>query len=159
MENTKDEQGRTLPKFRNPNGRKPIYETPEELQEKVDEYMNLCFIMDAYEKEFFYDENGDEQFRMVPCPKMVNKPSITGLQTQLGFSSANTLTNYSKKNPEFAEVIEGAKDVIKKFHEDNLSTKYANGAKWILSAMWGYSEKTEVVNKTVEYEVDFSSLD
>lgn len=140
-------------------GYPPKYATPDELKEKVQEYIDSCIIYENYNKEIYYDANGDEQSKMVHSPKLVNKPSITGLQIHLGFSSDSTMSAYAKKSDEFNVIIEDARQFVRKFYEDNLSTKYSSGSKFILSAMWGLSEKTEVVTKTVEYDVDFSSLE
>lgn len=79
-------------------GRPPKYETPEELEKKIDEY--------------FED---------------VTKPTITGLALFLGFESRQSFYDY-EKNGNFSYIIKRARLHIESIYEESLHSQSCTGA-------------------------------
>lgn len=75
----------------NNGGRPPIYNTPDDLEDKCLEYFNYCIS----EKE---------------------KPTITGLTLYLGFSDRSSLKDYIDKK-EFTHIVKRAKLTVEHSYE------------------------------------------
>lgn len=89
-----------------PSWRPPIFETPEEMQEKIHDY----FESDACKRTIVTKDG---------IPISVPHPTITWLSLWLGFSSRKTFYNYAKKE-DFLHTIERAKSFIENEYEKML---------------------------------------
>lgn len=110
----------------------PFYETPEDLQKKIDDYFNIV--------------PGDE-----------NK-TITGLCYFLGFESRQSFYDYEEKE-NFSYTIKRARLRIESRYEDRLFENSNAGAIFALKN-FGWTDKTEVDQKhTIQDErIDASKL-
>ncbi|MEK0336744.1 MAG: DNA-packaging protein [Nitrosopumilus sp.] len=75
------------------NGRPPIFESPEQLEEKCREYLEYCI----KEKE---------------------KPTITGLTLYVGFCSRSSWDDYAKRK-EYSYIVKRAKLTIQNSYEQS----------------------------------------
>lgn len=126
---------------KNTAGRKPFYNSPEEMQEKIDEYFKLC------EGEPLLDSDG------VPMRNKYGKiirdgrkpPTITGLALALGFASRQALLNYEAKDT-FYDTITRAKSRVEQYTEERLFDKDGNaGAKFsLMNNFKGWKEQQDV---------------
>lgn len=126
---------------KNTAGRKPFYNSPEEMQEKIDEYFKLC------EGEPLLDSDG------VPMRNKYGKiirdgrkpPTITGLALALGFASRQALLNYEAKDA-FYDTITRAKSRVEQYTEERLFDKDGNaGAKFsLMNNFKGWKEQQDV---------------
>lgn len=103
-------------------GRPPAYKTPEEMQEKIDEYFTRCA------GEMLRDDNGDPVCDKWGQPVFVNvrPPTVTGLALALGFTTRQALLNYQAK-PRFVDTITRAKSRCEEYAESRLYDR--NGAR------------------------------
>lgn len=76
----------------NNGGRPAFYQKPEELQIRVDEFFDYCL-------------------------RNKEKATITGLCLFLGFSSRDSLLDYSKREKEFSDIIKRAKLTVEHSYE------------------------------------------
>ena len=112
---------------KNREGRPLLWESPEELQKKIDEYFDSCFrpLINTKTNEIVKDANGNEimqQFRPF---------TISGLALALD-TSRQTLINYQERD-EFFDTIMRAKRKCENYTEEMLFHKdSANGAKFVL---------------------------
>lgn len=122
-------------------GRPPMYETAEEMQEKIDAYFELCKgrVLTDDEGGMIRDKYG------IPIFIEVRPPTITGLALALGFTSRQALLNYQAKE-EFVDTIMRAKAKVECYAEERLFDKDgANGAKFSLANNFvGWKEKQDV---------------
>lgn len=122
-------------------GRPPMYNTAEEIQEKIDAYFEECKgkVLTDDEGEMIRDKNG------IPIFIDVRPPTITGLALALGFTSRRALLNYQAKE-EFVHTITRAKAKVEQYAEERLFDKDgANGAKFSLANNFdGWKEKKEI---------------
>ncbi len=143
----------------NKGGRPPMYNTAEEIQEKIDAYFEEC------KGVMIYDENG-APFRDrygLPVIKDARPPTITGLALALGFTSRQALLNYQAKE-EFFDTITRAKAKVEQYAEERLFDKDgANGAKFSLANNFeGWKEKKEIdadVTSTVTINIELEDDD
>lgn len=96
-----------------PAGRPPKFETPEELDAKIEEYFNQDNL----------------------------KPTITGMVLHLGFCSRDAFYKYEKKE-EFRYAIKNAHCRIEQKYEENLSDNNVAGSIFALKNL-GWKDKTE----------------
>lgn len=141
---------------KNKGGRPPMYNTKEEMQEKIDAYFEKCegTVLNNANGEVVLDKYGD--------PVVVGrKPlTITGLALALGFNSRQALLNYQAKD-EFNDTIMRAKAVVEQYAEERLFDKDgANGAKFSLANNFaGWKEKQSIeadVNSEVTINIELS---
>ena len=99
-------------------GSKPRYRTPEEMQEKIDQYFEEC------KGTLLRDHNGDPILTRWGDPVYLDKrpPTITGLALALGFKTREALRNYQAKK-EFVDVILKAKSRVELYNEEQLYTR------------------------------------
>ena len=126
---------------KNPGGRKPFYNSPEEMQVKIDEYFRLC------EGEPLLDKDG------TPIRNKYGKiirdgrkpPTITGLALALGFNSRQALLNYEAKDA-FHDTVARAKSRVEQYTEERLFDKDGNaGAKFsLMNNFKGWKEQQDV---------------
>lgn len=137
-------------------GRPLMYETAEEIQEKIDEYFEEC------KGELLTDDDGNIARDKYGIPIYINqKPlTITGLALALGFNSRQALLNYQGRD-EFNDTITRAKARIEQYAEERLFDKDgANGAKFSLANNFeGWKEKQSIeadVSNSVTINIELS---
>ncbi len=104
-----------------PAGRPPIFKTPEEMQELIDDYFSSC---DSTHTRY----------------------TIPGIAYHLGFSSRTQFPDYAKDRPEFSDTVSRARLKIECQRSGDLidpDTKNVNGIKFDLTNNFGYHEKME----------------
>ena len=96
-------------------GRPPLYETPEELQIKIDEYFKSgCTIDEVWVK-------GSD------IPLQVKRPTITGLVLYAGFCNRQSFYDTEKRKG-FSYTIKRARDRIAQHYEELLQKGLGAGA-------------------------------
>jgi hypothetical protein len=124
-------------------GRPPMFKTPEELQDLIDDYF----------------EKGVTTKKVVigKAPKNytieVEVPTITGLTHYLGFESRQSFYTYEKKE-EFSYTIKRARLFIEKHYEEMLQTGNTTGAIFALKN-FDWKDKQEVEQSggiTIKFE-------
>lgn len=100
-------------------GRPPVFESPDKLQEMVDQY--------------FAKVNEDK-----------TRPTITGLCLALGFESRQSFYDYEKREG-FSYTIKRARMWIENAYEQLLTSGYATGAIFALKN-FGWSDKQDITH-------------
>ena len=133
-----------------------MYNTAEEIQEKIDAYFKEC------EGKPLLDEEGKPYLDKYGMPIIYGaRPlTITGLALALGFTSRQALLNYQAKEA-FVDTITRAKAQIERYAEERLYDKDgANGAKFSLANNFeGWREKQSIeadVNSEVTINIELS---
>ena len=103
----------------NNGGRPPIYDNPEDLQTKIDEYKNDCMINEEI-------------------------PTLTGMILFIGFNSKDTFYEYGKKEG-FSDSIKKARLWIESLYEKDLRKTGNTGSIFALKN-FGWSDKLEIDN-------------
>lgn len=116
----------------NNGGRPSIYDTPEDIIVKIEEYFLMYVNLD--------EENEN---------RLGYKPTLVGLAIFLGFASKQSLYDYMKKE-EFSYPIKKAISMIEMDYEQLLESKSSTGAIFALKNM-GWSDKQEIEQKTINY--------
>lgn len=124
-------------KTKHPGGRPPKYKTPEELQAKVDEYFESCWVDKVTEAT---DKDGVCTMSTV---RYQNRPyTVAGLALHLDMTR-ETLCQYAKGG-KFSDVIKRAKDkIVMNVEESLLWGKNATGPIFWLKNHAGYRDKQE----------------
>lgn len=112
-------------------GRPPMFATPEELQEKIDEYFELLYV-DREEKDTSIHDD--------------NTPTITGLTLFLGFSDRSSFYEYEEK-PDFTHTIKRARSRVENWYEKCLLNNSSTGPIFALKNL-GWRDKQEVTQET-----------
>jgi len=112
------------------DGRPPIYDTPEQMQEVADVYLSKC------------EEDGV-------------RPTITKLCYKLGFESRQSFYDYEKRDG-FSYIVKRLRLWIESGYEEALSNNSPTGAIFALKNM-GWKDKSEVeqsgtITKQIIYE-------
>lgn len=127
-----------------PQGRPPMYETPEDMQQVIDRYFDSCGA------QYMKDDEGE----LIPSEKtgrpiIVGEkvPTVTGLALALGFTSRQALLNYQAKEA-FVDTVTRAKSRIEEYVESRLFDRDGvNGAKFSLKNNFkGWSETGDAQN-------------
>lgn len=122
-------------------GRPPMYNSCEEMQERIDAYFEECKGRALQDDDFniLRDKYG------IPIIIDAKPPTITGLALALGFTSRQALLNYQAKD-EFVDTITRAKSRVECYAEERLYDKDgANGAKFNLANNFeGWKEKQQI---------------
>lgn len=141
---------------KNKGGRPPMYNTAEEIQEKIDAYFEEC------KGRMLEDDEGNVMTDKYGQPIVVDaRPlTITGLALALGFNSRQALLNYQAKE-EFHDTILRAKAKVECYAEERLFDKDgANGAKFSLANNFeGWKEKQQIeaeVNSEMTINIELS---
>lgn len=115
-------------------GRPPIFDTPDKLQEKIDEY----FIWINGEKGQAVEKDGEliQQWNRYPEPA-----TITGLALYLGFESRQSFYDYETRE-DFSYTIKKARLKIENEYEKKLSSNAVTGSIFALKNL-GWKDKTE----------------
>lgn len=115
-----------------PAGRPPMFTTPDDLQQRIDEY----FATGVKRKKVLVGP---------PANRMhieIEVPTITGLAIYLGFESRQSFYDYELK-PEFAYTIKRARLFIENEYEEMLNTGNTAGAIFALKN-FGWTDKQEI---------------
>lgn len=134
-------------------GRKPIYDTPDSLQEAIEEYLVFC------EGEYHMEEREDEDGRFAETQvwdRNPQRPTITGLCLFLGFESRNSFYEYGKRES-FKYIVKKAQLIIESEYEQMLATKAVTGAIFALKNM-GWEDKTKQEHTGKDGESLFSQV-
>lgn len=122
--------------FNDHPGRGKLFAKPEELEDSVNEYFELC--------------------------KNDNKPpTMSGLGLHLGFSSRASLLNYrvAPGYEDFAPIIKDAKMRVESYTEEKLITdKSVHGKMFSLSNNFGWASKQEIITRMEDDGIDYSKL-
>ena len=114
-----------------PAGRPPTYTSPEELQEKIEEY----FKSGVKKRQVVVGRGENKLVIEIPIP------TITGLVLFCGFSDRHSFYDYEKK-PEFTHTIKRARTLIETEYEEQVTT--GNTAAIFALKNFGWTDKTEV---------------
>lgn len=112
----------------NNGGRPRMYETPEELEKAIDEFIS---------------QHIEETETDSGIWKLKGSPTVTGLALHLGFSDRHTIYEY-KKREEFSHLIKRALLFVEHKYEKMLETRSVTGGIFVLKNM-GWTDETKVV--------------
>lgn len=119
-------------------GRRPLYETPEELQAAVDRYFTECEGMPVYDKKGLPVMRRDgRQHRAGET-----LPTLTGLALSCGFKDRRIFNRQKERSAAFCDVVLGARLRIEDYWEQALmyeDTYY--GARYMLIAAFGWGRQ------------------
>jgi hypothetical protein len=113
---------------KNKEGRPSVFDSPEEMKLKIDEYFTNC----------------PDKRKIVTKEGVVEIPSITitGLCIFLGFESRQSFYDYEKK-PEFSYIIKKARLYVERYYEQGLQFPSPTGSIFALKNM-GWFDKSEI---------------
>ena len=111
------------------SGKPPLYDAPEKLFQRINEYFESCL------PEEVEDDEGNKSI------KYSQPITITGLCLYCGFESRQSFYDYEKKE-EFTYIIKRARLVIENGYEIGLHYKTPTGAIFALKNM-GWIDKLE----------------
>lgn len=116
-------------------GRPPIFESPEDMQDKIDKF----FIWVQGEKGSMVNVDGQivQQWNRYPEPA-----TITGLALFLGFESRQSVYDYAEKG-DFSYIIKKAKLRVECEYEKKLSAQNCTGSIFALKNM-GWKDRSEI---------------
>lgn len=120
-------------------GRPPLFETVEELEEKIDAYFKICDKGKVVQRTI----RGEVVDRVEQIPY-----SIIGLAVHLG-TTRETLKDYGdgmhdKRDDRFSYAIKKAKAKVEANMVERALTTNGAGSIFVLKASFGYKEKQEV---------------
>lgn len=121
----------------------PKYDTPEKLNDKVNEYF-----------ESLVDKHINEEGKLV---EECDIPTISALVEFLGFSNRASMWDYEKKmSSEYSNIIKRAKNRIAVFYEKRLAGTTPTGAIfWLKNQGW---KDTQDITTREEKSQDLSKL-
>jgi len=89
---------------KHPGGRPPLFETPEELENIIEEYFASCI------PEFEKDAEGNVLTTSKGYPIVKHNPyTLTGLALAIGFVSRQSIYDYEERNDQFSYIIKKAR--------------------------------------------------
>lgn len=121
------------------SGRPPMFETSEQMAEKISQY---------FEDHLPVQIETEEGEKVTIYPRPV---TITGLCLYLGFESRQSFYDYEVKK-EFTYIIKRARLVIESIYEENLQGKTPTGSIFALKNM-DWTDKSEI-----DHNVNIPSL-
>ncbi len=125
-------------------GRKPMYDSVDEMQEKIDAYFQDC------DGTLLTDEAGKPVLRNgVPVRVGKHPPTMTGLALALGFATRQSICNYRKKAA-FEWALTAARSRVEMYTEERLFDRDgAQGAMFSLLRNFGWgAEKKQKESET-----------
>ena len=131
-------------------GRPALYDTPEQMQVKIDEYFDTC------RPTQLLDDKGKPIYDLTGNPILEqNPPTVTGLALFLGFCDRQSLNDYAAKDEAFSFTIKKAKSRIESGAEKDLFRKAKpTGAIFWLKCMGKWKdEESEKDNAPMLLEV------
>lgn len=105
-------------------GRPPKFKTAKEMQTKIDEYFENCYVEVGDRREF--------------------RPTMSGLALALGLSRQGLL-NYAKSE-KFFDTVKAARQIVEQTLEQSLYGNAVTGAIFNLKNNFGWKDKQEVEN-------------
>lgn len=109
----------------NKGGRPPMFESPEQMEQKINEYFDSLL-----------NEDGE----------LIGHPTVTGLTLYLGFADKKSLREYKAKEG-FTPLIKRALTVVEKNYEEMLLSRSPAGAIFALKNMgWEDKQQTDVTS-------------
>lgn len=98
-------------------GRPPTFESPAEMQKKVDAYFRKCAGRTVKDKK-----TGKPLLNKWGDVVVVGQrpPTVTGLALALGFLTRKSLLDYEGKNAEYERILLKAKSRIEQYNEERL---------------------------------------
>ena len=121
-------------------GRKPMYDSVDEMQEKIDAYFRDC------DGKLLTDEAGKPVLRNgVPVRVGKHPPTMTGLALALGFATRKSIFDYKKKAA-FEWTLTLARSRVEMYTEERLFDR--DGARGAMFSLlrnfgWGAEKKQE----------------
>lgn len=115
-------------------GRPPLFDNPEALQSKVDEY----FIWVLGEREWVVNDSGEREERV---KRAACHTTVTGMALFLGFESRQSIYDYEERG-DFSYIIKKARMKVEDAYEQRLHGTTPTGAIFALKNM-GWKDKTE----------------
>lgn len=136
----------------NNGGVAPMYKTVEEMQAKIDAYI------DGHVGRQLEDKDGNPMtYKGQPIIVDSYPLTVTGLAIALGFKSRQALLNYQHRDSDFDDAITRAKTYIEAYVEGRLFDKEGcNGAKFSLYNNfkgWREKQEIEVSEKVIKVEL------
>lgn len=124
---------------KNPNaGRKPKWESPEELEELIEKYLKSCWTV---KRDMFGNPVKDPETKEEILQQ--TKPyTISGMALYLD-CDRHFLLEYAKKD-KFSATIKKARNICQAYAEESLFSNKATGAIFNLKNNYGWKDKTEV---------------
>lgn len=99
-------------------GRPALYDTPEQMQVKIDEYFDTC------RPTPLIDDKGKPIYDLAGNPILEqNPPTLSGLALFLGFCDRVSMYDYERKNEGFSYTIKKARSRIENGAEKDLFRK------------------------------------
>jgi len=126
----------------NNGGCPPAFKTPQELQEKIQQYFN-----EGVKKRTVLLGKAPNQTSIE-----LEVPTITGLSYFLGFESRQSFYDYEKRN-EFSYIVKRARLFIETEYEECLQYGNTTGAIFALKNM-GWTDKIESNVNNMNYEMN-----
>jgi hypothetical protein len=124
---------------KHPGGRPPKYKTVEELEARIEDYFESCWVDKVTETT---DKDG--AITMSTVRYQTRPYTVTGLALHLNMTREGLLF-YEDKNQEFADAITRAKMRCHMFAEESLFTaKNSNGPAFSLKNNFGWKDRQEV---------------
>jgi len=116
-------------------GAPAFYDSPEAMEKECNSYFE--WIKGEYEERVteITIKGKKQEFRETICLREPEPPTVTGLALYLGFESTTSLSDYSKKGPEFASIIKRAKLRVENRYEKNLHGEKPTGSIFALKNM------------------------
>lgn len=123
-----------MKKSKKKSGRRPLYETPEQLQEAVDRYF------ESIKGKPLFDKKGQPVTDRHGVQKTDGKPpTMTGLSRFLGFKDRQTFTRQGNRSSVFNDVVSEARLRIEDFWEQALyNGDTYQGAVFMLTMCFGW---------------------
>lgn len=119
-------------------GRRPLYETPEELQAAVDEYFKSCEGVPAYDKRGvpLIKRNGKQKY------VGATPPTLSGLALFCGYKDRRIFTRQKERSAAFSDVVLRARLRIETYWEEALFDEETySGARYMLVAAFGWGRQ------------------
>jgi hypothetical protein len=119
-------------------GRRPLYETPEQLQAAVDEYFRKCEGVPVDDKNGVpVTKRNGRQLRAEEVP-----PTLTGLALCCGYKNRETFTRQKNRSAAFNDVVLVARLRIADYYERALmDSDTFDGAAFMLSMAFGWRKR------------------
>lgn len=118
-------------------GRPPVFSTPQELQDKIDQYFK-----EGVTTKTVVIGKAPNNYTIE-----VEVPTITGLAYYIGFESRQSFYDYEKKD-EFTYTIKKVRLFIEQHYEEMLQTGNTIGAIFALKN-FGWNDKQEIMHQGI----------
>lgn len=138
------------PESKDKGGRPPIFNSVEELSEKIEDY----FANGIHKKKIIVGKAQNQQI------VEIEYPTITGLCLHIGFESRQSFYDY-EKDERYSYIIKRARLRIEMNYEEQLQTGIPTGAIFALKNMsWVDKSETDIKNSdgSLSNKIDLSKL-